>query len=81
MNHMFSDCSKLESVTIGKGLVSQPCPAIVNYIQRWHVDNGTLVQDSSLNYTSMSGASTLEDFIEYGIEEYPAEKTGFIFWQ
>lgn len=48
---------------------------------RWHVENKKLVLDEKLSsYTSMGSSSTLQSFVQWGIEEYPAEKTGVIFW-
>ena len=49
-------------------------------LSRWHVANKKLVLDTTLSYASMGESSTLQSFVEYGIKEYPAEKTGVIFW-
>ena len=50
-------------------------------LERWHVENRSLVKDASLTtYTSMGATSTLQSFIEYGLTNYPAERTGLIFW-
>ena len=49
-------------------------------LERWHVENKQLVKDSSLSYTSMGLSSTLQSFIEYGLNNYPADRTGLIFW-
>ncbi|MBQ0009232.1 MAG: Ig-like domain-containing protein [Firmicutes bacterium] len=49
-------------------------------LSRWHVANKKLVLDQTLTYASMGSSSTLQSFVEYGIKEYPAEKTGVIFW-
>lgn len=50
-------------------------------LQRWEVNNKTLVNKDTLStYTSMGNPSTLKSFLEWGIEEYPAEKYGLIFW-
>ena len=51
-----------------------------SYLQRWHVENGSLVNDASLTNASMGESSTLQSFIEYGLENYPAGRTGFIYW-
>ena len=54
-----------------------------SYNQRFHLNNKTLVQDDSKvysSYKSMGEASTLQDFIEWGINTYPAEKYGLILW-
>lgn len=48
--------------------------------QRWHLSNKTLVKDESFTIRNMGESSTLQSFIEYGLNEYPAEKTGLILW-
>ena len=49
-------------------------------LERWHVENKSLVKDASLTYASMGLSSTLQSFIEYGLNNYPAERTGLILW-
>ena len=49
-------------------------------LERWHVDNKKLVKDDSLTYASMGLSSTFQSFLEWGLTEYPAEKTGVIMW-
>ena len=49
-------------------------------IQRHHVENNKIVLDQSLTYSYMGTSSTLQSFIEYGLETYPAEKTALIMW-
>ena len=49
-------------------------------LERWHVEDRSLVRDSSLTYASMGLSSTLQSFVEYGLNNYPAERTGLIFW-
>ena len=50
-------------------------------LERWHVENKSLVKDDSLaTYSSMGLSSTLQSFVEYGLNNYPAERTGLIFW-
>ena len=52
-----------------------------NKLQRWHVsDKNTLTLDETLNYASMGASSTLQSFVEYGLTEFPAERTGLILW-
>ena len=54
-----------------------------SYNQRYHVANKQLVKDNDQVYTSYKGmgeASTLQDFLEWGLKEYPAEKVGLILW-
>ena len=50
------------------------------YLERYHVKNKSLVRDKQLTYASMGLSSTLQSFIEYGLTEYPADKTALIFW-
>lgn len=47
---------------------------------RWHIENNILVKDSEITYASMGSKSTFQSFIEYGLEYFPAEKTGVIMW-
>ncbi len=50
-------------------------------LERWHVENQKLVKDDTLStYSSMGLSSTLQSFLEWGLETYPADKTGVIFW-
>lgn len=49
-------------------------------LERWHVENKQLVKDASLIYASMGHTSTFQSFLEWGLSEYPAEKTGVILW-
>lgn len=50
------------------------------YLERYHVENKSLVRDDQLTYASMGLTSTLQSFIEYGLNNYPAERTGLVFW-
>lgn len=50
-------------------------------LQRWHVENQQLVLDQTLSsYTSMAKQSTFQSFVEWGLQNYPAERTGIIMW-
>ena len=54
-----------------------------SYNQRFHIKNKALVSDNSQvysTYKSMGESQTLQDFLEWGISTYPAEKYGLIFW-
>ncbi|MCF0108130.1 MAG: hypothetical protein HUJ59_03940 [Bacilli bacterium] len=51
-----------------------------NKSQRWHLENKTFINDSSTTKVNMGLSSTLQDFLTWGMETYPAEKTGVIFW-
>jgi hypothetical protein len=49
--------------------------------QRWKVEkNGITLIKENLGNRSMGSSSTLEDFVTWGIENYPAEKYALIFW-
>ncbi len=49
-------------------------------LERWHVENKQLKRDASLTYASMGLSSTLQSFLEYGLDNYPADRTGLILW-
>ena len=50
-------------------------------LQRHHVtDKNKLKLDEELSYKSMGFASTLQDFLEFGLTKYPAKKTALILW-
>ena len=49
-------------------------------LERWHVENKSLVKDASLTYAGMGKTTTFQSFLEWGLTEYPADKTGVIMW-
>ncbi len=49
-------------------------------LERYEARNGKLNKVSSLAYASMGKQSTFESFLKWGLETYPASKTGVIFW-
>lgn len=49
-------------------------------LERWHVENQTLVKDASLTRTNMAAPSTFQSFVEWGLANYPAQRTGIIMW-
>ena len=49
-------------------------------LERWHVEDGSLVRDDSLSYASMGLTSTFQSFLEWGINSYPADRMGVIMW-
>ena len=51
-----------------------------NYTQRWHVANKQLVKDADLARANMGLTSTFQSFLEWGLNNYPAEKTGVVLW-
>ena len=55
-------------------------PIKSNELGRWHVENKSLVKDGSVAKASMGQSSTLQSFLEWGIENYPAEKYGLFMW-
>ena len=51
------------------------------YLQIHHVNNKNMIElDKSMPIQNMGEASTLADFVEYGIKQYPAERTALILW-
>lgn len=49
-------------------------------LSRYHVRDNQLVLDEQLTSASMGKQSTLESFLNWGLQTYPAENTGVIFW-
>lgn len=50
-------------------------------LERYHVQNGTsIVREDSLTYSAMGKQSTFESFLQWGLNSYPAKKTGVILW-
>lgn len=51
-----------------------------DYRNRFHLENKTYVKDSQVGKVNMGLSSSLQDFIEWGLETYPAENVGLILW-
>ena len=51
-----------------------------NALSRYHVENKSLVLDEKIAKANMGKQSTFESFLDWGLNEYPAEKTGVVFW-
>ena len=51
-----------------------------NKLCRFHADNKQLVLDEKVTKANMGAASTLSSYINWGMENYPAEKYGVILW-
>ena len=49
-------------------------------LTRFHVENKSLVEDEKLPKANMGKQSTFESFLDWGLTEYPADKTGVVFW-
>jgi len=49
-------------------------------VERYHVVNRQLKKDASLGDLDMGLSSTFQSFIEWGLTEYPAQRTGVIMW-
>ena len=47
---------------------------------RYHVANQKLVKDAELTQAAMGAEATFESFLKWGLESYPAEKTGVVLW-
>ena len=51
-----------------------------NKIERYIVKEDGIEKIQSLKNASMAEASTLSDFVEFGVKNYPAEHMGMIYW-
>ena len=51
-----------------------------DYCNRFHLKNKSYVKDSQTAKVNMGLQSSLQDFIEWGLEEYPAQNVGLILW-
>ena len=51
-----------------------------NVLSRYHVENQKLVLDTTLPKENMGKQSTFESFLTWGLQNYPADKTGIILW-
>lgn len=51
-----------------------------NKIGRYHVGNNELIEDELLPNANMGKAATFESFLEWGLVNYPAKRTGVILW-
>ena len=50
-------------------------------LQIHHVNNKNKIElDKTFTYQSMGKSSTLQTFLEYGLKNYPAEKTALVLW-
>lgn len=49
-------------------------------LNRFHLRNKAYVMDEQIANDSMGKSSTLQSFLEWGIENYPADKYGLILW-
>ena len=51
-----------------------------SYLNRYHVRNKQLISDGKIAQANMGAQSTFEDFMDWGLRNYPAKKTGVILW-
>ena len=51
-----------------------------NALSRYHVENKKLILDDKLTKASMGKQSTFESFLNWGLDNYPADNTGVILW-
>ena len=49
-------------------------------LERWEVSGKTLTKVDSLTNASMGKSATFQNFLEWGLKNYPAERTGVILW-
>ena len=47
---------------------------------RYHLENNNLYEDDLVNDASMGSSSTLQSFLEWGFENFPADKYSLILW-
>ncbi len=51
-----------------------------SYLNRFHLSNKGYVKDEQITKASMGLSSTLQSFLEWGIQTYPAQNYGLILW-
>ena len=51
-----------------------------SYLERYHVANKSLVRDSQETKANMGLTSTLQSFITWGVQTYPADRVSLILW-
>ncbi|MCR5332799.1 MAG: hypothetical protein K6E11_02105 [Bacilli bacterium] len=51
-----------------------------NKLSRYHVEGNQLKLDTTLTNASMGDTDTFQSFMEWGLKDYPAKKTGVILW-
>lgn len=49
-------------------------------LERYEISNGKRKNPAEVPLASMGEASTLRNFLKWGVENYPAEKMGVVFW-
>ena len=51
-----------------------------SYLERYHVANKSLVRDSQETKANMGLTSTLQNFLTWGVQTYPADRISLILW-
>ena len=51
-----------------------------NYCERYKIDNHKMVRLAQLPQADMGDSKTLSDFLSWGVENYPAQKTMALIW-
>ena len=51
-----------------------------SYLERYHVANKSLVRDSQETKANMGLTSTLQSFVTWGVQTYPADRISLILW-
>ena len=51
-----------------------------SYLERYHVANRSLVRDSQETKANMGLTSTLQSFLTWGVQTYPADRISLILW-
>jgi len=51
-----------------------------SYLNRFHLSNGSYVKDAQITKANMGLTSTFQNFLEWGLNTYPAERTMVVMW-
>jgi len=51
-----------------------------SYLNRFHMKNNAYVKDAQITKANMGLASTFQSFLEWGLTNYPAERTMVVMW-
>ena len=51
-----------------------------SYLERYHVANKSLIRDSQETKANMGLTSTLQSFLTWGVQTYPADRISLILW-
>jgi len=70
-----------KSWSLGSSFIGSSDTSIPNNkLARWHVEGKKLYKDQELSNASMGSSSTYQSFLSWGLQNYPAQKTGVVLW-